>query len=151
MKKMGRPKVPKSEAKRILVGAMLTPPEAKQIKTHVAQSKQSKSEWVRDRLLAPESQAPSADLRKFWFRARIRLLDGQTTSTGLIRLRTAPVQGTFVPDHPPSPSSDILRAQKLVAEIGKHQFELEGWEFCGAKLEDLHNLGPHFHFVCPLR
>jgi hypothetical protein len=58
-KKIGRPKVAKNEAKNILVGAMVSPPEAKEIETKVAQSQQSKSEWVRSKLLGPMENAPS--------------------------------------------------------------------------------------------
>lgn len=146
---MGRPRLAKTP-KSVLVGARVGKEEERQIERDAKQAGKSKSEYVRERLLGAESQTPPADLRKFWFRSRILTLDGQEIATGPIKLRTAPDVGTFVPDHPPSPSADILQAQKLVAKIGTHRFELEDWEYCGATMEQgLHNLGPHFHFLCP--
>ena len=46
-KKLGRPKTPKSEAKTVLLGAFVDPQEAKNINRAIAESGQSKSEWIR--------------------------------------------------------------------------------------------------------
>jgi hypothetical protein len=49
-KKMGRPKTPKGEAKTVLLGAFVNPPEAEVINRAIAESGQSKSEWIRSAL-----------------------------------------------------------------------------------------------------
>jgi hypothetical protein len=46
-KKLGRPKTPKSEAKTVLLGALVNPQEAKTINRAIIESGQSKSEWIR--------------------------------------------------------------------------------------------------------
>ena len=48
MSKIGRPKVPKIQAKAVLWGARLSPPEAKQAEGWVAASDQDKSKWLRN-------------------------------------------------------------------------------------------------------
>lgn len=48
---MGRPKLSKSEAKGVLIGARFTPPEAKIVADAVKRAKQVKSDWVRGALL----------------------------------------------------------------------------------------------------
>ena len=51
-KKMGRPKVAKSQFKGVYIGARFSPDEARQVEANVKKSKQKKSEWIRGRLLA---------------------------------------------------------------------------------------------------
>ena len=48
---MGRPKLPKGEAKGVLIGARFSPDEAKKVHAAVRREKQVKSEWVRKTLL----------------------------------------------------------------------------------------------------
>ena len=54
--KMGRPTLPKGEAKGILIGARFSPDESKQVHDAVERSGKTKSEWVRNSLLATASQ-----------------------------------------------------------------------------------------------
>ena len=53
---MGRPTLPKGEAKGILIGARFSPDESKQVHDAVKRSGKTKSEWVRNSLLATASQ-----------------------------------------------------------------------------------------------
>jgi hypothetical protein len=50
--KMGRPKVPKSKKRAILIQARLSPEEAGEIRNAIAKSVGNKSEWVRNALLS---------------------------------------------------------------------------------------------------
>ena len=50
--KMGRPKVPKSKLRGIIVNARLSPEEHKEIRAAIAKSLGNKSEWVRNALLS---------------------------------------------------------------------------------------------------
>lgn len=50
-KKMGRPALPKSKAKGVLIGARFSPSEADLVHRAVKRSNQVKSQWVRDALL----------------------------------------------------------------------------------------------------
>lgn len=51
-RKAGRPKLNKSEAKGVLIGARFSPPEAKIVEDAVKRANQVKSEWVRSCLLS---------------------------------------------------------------------------------------------------
>ena len=51
-KKIGRPKLPKDQAKGVLFAARFAPQEAKTISTAISHSGRSKSDWVRGALLA---------------------------------------------------------------------------------------------------
>jgi hypothetical protein len=55
--KMGRPNLPKGEAKDILICARFSPDEAKQVHDAVKQSGKKKSEWVRNILLSASTVA----------------------------------------------------------------------------------------------
>ena len=46
-KKIGRPRVPKQEAKNVLVGAQLSPPQAKEAEKRAASQGLDKSKWLR--------------------------------------------------------------------------------------------------------
>ncbi len=50
--KMGRPTLPKGEAKGVLIGARFSTDEAKQVEAAANRAKQNKSAWVRDVLLS---------------------------------------------------------------------------------------------------
>jgi len=50
-KKIGRPRLPKAEAKGVLIGARFSPLEAKIVSDAVRRSKTVKSSWVRTILL----------------------------------------------------------------------------------------------------
>lgn len=50
-KRLGRPKLAKGEARDVLIGARFTPDESKEIHAAVKQSKQEKSDWLRNVLL----------------------------------------------------------------------------------------------------
>jgi hypothetical protein len=50
-KKMGRPRLPKCEAKGVLIGARFSPPEARQVIEAVRRAGKVKSDWVRLSLL----------------------------------------------------------------------------------------------------
>jgi hypothetical protein len=50
-KKMGRPKVAKSEFRGVYIGARFSPDEAKQVESNVKKSNKPKSKWIRERLL----------------------------------------------------------------------------------------------------
>jgi hypothetical protein len=51
-KKMGRPRMPKDQAKGVLIGARFSPPEAQVIIDAVRRAGQVKSEWIRTTLLS---------------------------------------------------------------------------------------------------
>jgi len=55
--KMGRPKLPKGQAKGVLIGARFSPPEAKIVAAAARRSKQVKSEWVRQSLISAANAA----------------------------------------------------------------------------------------------
>jgi hypothetical protein len=151
--KVGRPSVPASKAKSVLLGARFSPSEAKKVESDAAKSDLDTSKWIRGKLLDLLEQVSPDDLHKLWFRSRILTQDGQELSKGVIKLRVPPARGVFVPDQMPSPSLDIPPKTKLVAEIAQHRFELCDWESCGAGIElaeMTHCIGPHYHFSCPL-
>ena len=50
--KMGRPPLPKGEAKGVLIGARFAPDEAKQVEQAVKRAKAVKSDWIRSALLS---------------------------------------------------------------------------------------------------
>jgi len=50
--KIGRPKIPKSEAKGVLIGARFAPDEARRVEQAVKRAKAVKSEWIRTTLLS---------------------------------------------------------------------------------------------------
>jgi len=50
-KKMGRPTVPKDEAKSVLRGALFAPNEARTVDRAIANSGKSASAWIRNNLL----------------------------------------------------------------------------------------------------
>jgi len=50
--KMGRPKVPKSKRRGILIQARVSPEESKTIRAAIAKSLGNKSQWVRNALLS---------------------------------------------------------------------------------------------------
>ena len=56
--KVGRPKVPKSKAKTILVGAQLSPAEAQSVENEVARVGRDKSKWLRDTVNREVLQKP---------------------------------------------------------------------------------------------
>jgi hypothetical protein len=49
--KMGRPKLPKNAARKILLGAKFSPPEARSVEQSARESRLDKSKWIRERLL----------------------------------------------------------------------------------------------------
>lgn len=49
--KLGRPRLPKGEAKGVLIGARFSPDEARRVESAAKNRHQSKSEWVRETLL----------------------------------------------------------------------------------------------------
>jgi len=50
--KMGRPILPKGQAKGVLIGARFSLDESKRVHDAVKKSGKNKSEWVRDKLLS---------------------------------------------------------------------------------------------------
>ena len=59
-KKMGRPVLPKDKARTGFVGARLQLAEAHEIQNAISKSGRTKSEWIRDALLAAARQRASA-------------------------------------------------------------------------------------------
>ena len=55
--KMGRPAMPKSKVKDVLIGARFSGDESKRVHDAVKRSKHSKSEWVRNTLLQAAGNA----------------------------------------------------------------------------------------------
>ena len=55
--KMGRPRLPKGQAKDVLIGARFSPPEARTVTAAVRRSKRVKSDWVRGALLSAASRS----------------------------------------------------------------------------------------------
>ena len=53
--KMGRPTLPKGEAKGVLIGARFSPDESKAVHDAVKRAKQVKSSWIRETLLTAAS------------------------------------------------------------------------------------------------
>jgi len=66
MKKIGRPRVPKSRAKAVLIGARFAPSEAKQIES-AADSHQDKSKWIRDTLLWAANEKATEHYKGVYF------------------------------------------------------------------------------------
>lgn len=80
-KKIGRPTTPKSEAKSILFGALLSRPEAKEAEKAVASSGQDKSKWLRDAIKRKAASRPLW-LRSKWTKEQ---LHGKLVEFRLIR------------------------------------------------------------------
>ena len=55
--KIGRPRLPKGEAKGVLIGARFSPPEAKIVTEAVKRAKKVKSDWVRTVLISAASSS----------------------------------------------------------------------------------------------
>ena len=55
--KMGRPRLPKGQAKGVLIGARFSPPEARIVAGAVKRAKAVKSQWVRMCLLTAAGRA----------------------------------------------------------------------------------------------
>ena len=51
-KKLGRPKLAKSEFKGVLIGARFSPDEAKTVHDFIKRTGANKSDWIRNTLLA---------------------------------------------------------------------------------------------------
>jgi len=51
-KRVGRPKIGTQNAKGVMVAVRFTPPEAKQLGEAIRQSRQRKSDWLRQVLLS---------------------------------------------------------------------------------------------------
>lgn len=49
--KVGRPKLPKGDAKDVLIGARFAPDEAEKVEKAARRASQNRSEWVRSVLL----------------------------------------------------------------------------------------------------
>ena len=58
--KLGRPKVPKSEKRAILMQFKVNPEEAKMVRAAIAKSPGSKSEWMRNAVLAAANESKAA-------------------------------------------------------------------------------------------
>ena len=58
---MGRPKLPRNEARKILIGAKFSPPEARSVEQSARESKLDKSKWIRERLLEHAKSRPSSN------------------------------------------------------------------------------------------
>jgi hypothetical protein len=64
-KKVGRPPVPKQEAKSVLVGAQLSPPEAKEAEKAASASGLDKSKWLRG-AIENEVKGPPIWMKSEW-------------------------------------------------------------------------------------
>jgi hypothetical protein len=81
IKKMGRPTTPEREAKSVLFGAKLSPPEAKEAERAIRASPLDKSKWLRDAIKQKAANRP------IWLRSKWKMeqLDGKLVQFRLIR------------------------------------------------------------------
>jgi hypothetical protein len=64
-KKMGRPRLPKGQAKGVQIGVRFNPKDDKQIDRRVVESGQTKADWVRNAAVA-ETKVPPVWIKSKW-------------------------------------------------------------------------------------
>jgi hypothetical protein len=116
---MGRPKLPKNEARKILIGAKFSPPEARSVEQSARESNLDKSKWIRERLLEhAKSHASGNPGGSIQYLEEVTTLDknNQVVATGTAILYLASGTGEFFPekrgqaaDNKPPQSSTSLR------------------------------------------
>jgi hypothetical protein len=97
---MGRPKLPKDEARKILIGAKFSPPEARSVEQSARESKLDKSKWIRERLLEHAKSHLSNKGGTIEYLAEAAALDrgGQVAASGPAILYHASGTGEFFPE-----------------------------------------------------
>ena len=129
---MGRPKLPKNEARKILIGAKFSPPEARSVEQSARESKLDKSKWIRERLLEHGKLHPSgnpAGSIEYLAEATAMDKENQVVATGSAVLYHTSGTGEFFPEKfvtntgNESPQSAII----LRASTG-HLYKLTGVE-----------------------
>jgi hypothetical protein len=104
---MGRPKLPKNEARKILIGAKFSPPEARSVEQSARESKLDKSKWIRERLLEHAKSNPLSNPEgSIQYLSEATALDGenQVVATGSAILYQASGTGEFFPEKSPEAS-----------------------------------------------
>jgi len=149
---MGRPKLPKNEARKILIGAKFSPPEARSVEQSARESKLDKSKWIRERLLEHGKLHPSGNpAGSIEYLAEAKAIDkeSQVVAIGSAVLYHTSGTGEFFPEklfstagNKPPQSAAILRAST------GHLYKLTGVEgICQGGNKPRHL---HFEFV-PVR
>src|SRR5580704_9317954 len=146
-KKMGRPKVPKKEAKNVLVGAMMSAAEARTVQKDAEKAKLDKSKWIRKRLLeslpsSPQEHNPELPIQIF-LEANLLDLESQLLSTGLALFFPRLGTGEFYPTTNFEKISGILPASTLTLKTsnGRLYKLTQADRMCHAA-----NKAPHFDF-----
>ena len=138
---MGRPLL-SEEPKEVLIGAKFGQTEALQIELAARKAKQSKSELIRDRLLAP-TPLENGPMIQHLHGAILQDQDSQTVSTGLAIVYTPLKRGDFFPSEnaPGSVGSLPRLAATLKVSDGRiYKVKPDDEMMCQAH-------GPaHFHF-----
>jgi len=98
---MGRPKLPKNEARKILIGAKFSPPEARSVEQSARESRLDKSKWIRERLLEHAQSHPAGGSGgSIQYLEEVTALDkdDQVVATGAAILYLASGTGEFFPE-----------------------------------------------------
>ena len=98
---MGRPRLPKNEARKILIGAKFSPPEARSVEQSARESNLDKSKWIRERLLEHATAHPSGNPGgSIQYLEEVTALDknNQVVATGAAILYLASSTGEFFPE-----------------------------------------------------
>lgn len=143
-KKIGRPKVAKKDAKIVLVGAMLSPGEARSVESSARDANLDKSKWIRKQLLTPSPQVHNpANSNPIATEATLLDSDNQPLSTGSAVFFPKHGTGEFYPQTNFQKIADILPASSLSLKTtaGEVCRLTEADRICQAG-----NKPPHFHF-----
>ncbi len=143
---MGRPKLPKNEARKILIGAKFSRPEARSVAQSARESHLDKSKWIREKLLEHAKSHPSSNPEgSIQYLSEATALDrnNRVVATGSAILYHASGTGEFFPEkrfqtaaNKPPQSSTTLRTST------GHLYKLSGVEgICQRG-----NKPPHLHF-----
>jgi hypothetical protein len=143
---MGRPKLPKNEARKILIGAKFSPPEARSVEQSARESNLDKSKWIRERLLEHAKAHPSGNPGgSIQYLEEVTALDknNRLVATGAAILYLASSTGEFFPEQrgPAAENKPPQSSTRLRTSTG-HLYKLTEVEgICQGG-----NKPPHLHF-----
>jgi hypothetical protein len=142
---MGRPKLPRDEVRKILIGAKFSPPEARSVEQSARESKLDKSKWIRERLLEHAKSLPSGASGAIEYLADAAALDkaGRVAAAGAAILYHASGTGEFfLGRHFPTAKDAPARAFTRLRTSNGRLYKLNAVE--GVCQEG--NKPPHLHF-----
>ncbi len=150
--KMGRPKLPKNAARKILLGAKFSPPEARSVEQSARKSRLDKSKWIRERLLEHvrlQELGRTGGAIEYLPEAAALNADGRVLATGSAVLYHASGTGEFFLErNSQSEPGGLAQSPARLRDSSGHQYQLTRVEgICEGR-----NKPPHMHFeFLPLR